>query len=112
MSTGFAPSALCQTVCPPLVLHVRGEHDVATVESLSLEFASAFDGGEPPIVIDLSGVTFMDTSTLHLLERARDYLAETNRSMVLRNPSRPAMRLLSLCDVISPMGFTVVQRNE
>ncbi|MGZ4518583.1 MAG: STAS domain-containing protein, partial [Mycobacteriaceae bacterium] len=52
------------------VIHVRGEIDMGTCERLR-------DAIEPhlapkqTIVLDLSGVQFMDTSSLHVLEQAR-----------------------------------------
>jgi anti-anti-sigma factor len=107
MSTGFAPSPLPSSVGLPRVVYIRGEHDRSTVEALSMEFATAFDDGESPVIVDLSEVTFMDTSTLQLLQRTRDYLAESNRSFVVRRPSRSARRLLSVCDAISPSGLTI-----
>ena len=108
MSTGFAPSAWPQVAgLPPLVVYIRGEHDCSTVEALSVVFAAALEDGKFPVVIDLSEVTFMDTSTVHLLQRTRDYLGERNRSLVLRRPSRSAARILSVCETIWSVGFVI-----
>ena len=47
------------------------------------------------IVLDLSGVRFMDSSVLHVLEQARGTLTADGGSLMLRNPSTAAHRLLS-----------------
>ena len=48
------------------------------------------------VVLDLSGVTFMDSSCLRVLEHARTTLTADGGSLILRNPSTAAHRLLSL----------------
>jgi len=91
----------------PVVVSVEGEHDCSTVERLSLQLAEAFADGQASAVVDLSEVTFMDVSVLRLLQRTRDHLAETNRSLIVANPSRPAWRLLHACEAISPLGLRI-----
>ena len=51
-------------------------------------------------VLDLSGVTFLDSSGLHALLRARAYLAREDRSLVLVCPAGPARRVLDLASVL------------
>jgi anti-sigma B factor antagonist len=76
---------------------VRGEHDAATQVQLStaLVEAAGLDGAD--IVVDLSGVTFMDASTIGTLVAARNRLRATARSLSVRAPSPPARRLLDVC---------------
>jgi anti-sigma B factor antagonist len=51
------------------------------------------------LVLDLSGVTFMDTTCLTLLEQAHATLAASGGSLILRNPSSWAHRLLTTAGV-------------
>jgi anti-sigma B factor antagonist len=51
-------------------------------------------------VLDLTEVTFLDSSGLHALLRARAYLAREDRSLVLVCPTGPARRVLDLASVL------------
>jgi anti-anti-sigma factor len=77
------------------VIHVRGEIDIATAERLR-DAIEPHMGPDQTIVLDLSQVDFMDSSVLHVLVQARGRLTEDGGSLVLRNPSRVAHRLLSI----------------
>ncbi len=76
------------------VIHVRGEIDIATCERLR-DAIEPHLGPKQTIVLDLSGVQFMDSSCLHILERARGTLTADGGSLILRNPSDAARRLLT-----------------
>jgi anti-sigma B factor antagonist len=76
------------------VIHVRGEIDMATCERLR-DALEPHLGPKQTIVLDLSGVQFMDSSCLHVLERARGTLTADGGSLILRNPSEAARRLLT-----------------
>ena len=77
------------------VIHVRGEIDMATAGRLR-DVIEPHLGPEQTIVLDLSEVDFMDSSALHVLVQARGRLTENGGSLVLRNPSRIAHRLLTV----------------
>jgi anti-anti-sigma factor len=51
-------------------------------------------------VLDLTELTFLDSSGLHALLRARAYLAREDRSLVLICPPGPARRVLDLASVL------------
>jgi anti-anti-sigma factor len=76
------------------VIHVRGEIDMATCERLR-DAIEPYLGPKQSIVLDLSGVQFMDSSCLHVLEKARGTLTADGGSLILRNPSEAARRLLT-----------------
>lgn len=78
-----------------VVAHVSGEIDIATCGRLRDAIAPHLAAGQR-VVLDLSGVAFMDTSCLRVLEDARTVLGADGGSLVLRNPSGAARRLLSL----------------
>jgi anti-anti-sigma factor len=53
-----------------LVAVVRGEVDVATAPELDRELEQATARGPGSLVVDLAGVTFLDSSGCHVLVRA------------------------------------------
>ena len=61
-------------------------------------------------VLDLSGLTFLDSSGLHALLRARAYLAREDRTLVLVCPRGPARRVLDLASVLDT--FVVYPSSE
>jgi anti-anti-sigma factor len=76
------------------VICVRGEIDIATCEQLR-DAIEPHLGPKQTIVLDLSGVQFMDSSSLHILEQARWTLTADGGSLILRNPSEAARVLLT-----------------
>lgn len=81
----------------PTVIWVRGEHDMATRVHLSVTIAQAARLVGSDLVVDLSGVSFMDVSTVGALVVARNRLARRGRRLRLRAPSPRASRVLTLC---------------
>jgi len=81
------------------VVRLAGEHDVATVFAISQALLKAIDTDDDQLVVDLSGVTFMNGSTIAVLTAARDDLTGQGRRLTLRSPSKCARRLLELCDL-------------
>jgi len=59
-----------------VVVAPRGELDMATVGALEQELKSVREAGHPAIVLDLRGLSFMDSSGLHLVVR---WAAEASR---------------------------------
>jgi anti-anti-sigma factor len=78
-------------------VYLNGEYDLTTVAALSQTMirALAVDGGD--LVVDLSGVQFMDAATIGVLIRVRQKLRFQSRSLTLRAPSTAAKRVLGLC---------------
>ena len=78
-----------------IVIHVSGEVDVAAVGRLR-DVLEPHMGPQQTIVLDLSGVEFMDSSSLRYVVQARGNLTADGGSLKLRNPSVAAHRLLTL----------------
>ncbi len=76
------------------VIHVTGEIDLATCERLR-DAIEPHLGPAQTIVMDLSGVAFMDSSCIDVLVQARGQLTSDGGSLVLRNPSNAARRVLT-----------------
>lgn len=76
------------------VAYVTGEVDMATCERLR-DAIEPHLGPKQRVVLDLSGVSFMDSSCLGVLLKARTTLTADGGSLILRNPSGAARLLLS-----------------
>lgn len=85
---------------PECVLSVAGELDVATSPALRRAFTDLLDGNElPDVVLDTSGLSFVDSSGLAvLLMGAREWQTH-GRRLVLRTPSPTLSRLIDLAGV-------------
>jgi anti-sigma B factor antagonist len=79
---------------------VTGELDLETAPQLGEEVEIAVWSSVGAFVLDLSGVSFLDSSGLHALLRARAYLAREDRPLVLVCPPGPARRVLDLASVL------------
>ena len=80
------------------VAHIRGEIDMDTCERLR-DSIEPYLGPRQTVILDLSEVTFMDSSMLNLLVHARGRLTKDGGSLMLRNPSRAAHRLLAIVEM-------------
>jgi anti-anti-sigma factor len=90
-----------------VVVWLDGEEDIATVAVLAERLARAVSSGDGDLIVDMSGVTFLSTATIHQLIRVRNILVDQNRNMSLRAPSPFARRLLDLCG----LQFTFARQN-
>ena len=80
-------------------LAVRGELDAATAEELDIALQEALLETEGAFVLDLCGLTFMDSAGVNELLRARSLLGREERSLVVRCPDGPARRVLDVVGV-------------
>lgn len=87
-------STAVEQVGDATVIRVRGEIDIASCERLR-DAIEPHLGPRQSIVLDLSEVEFMDSSSLGVLQQARGTLTADGGSLVLRNPSVAAQRLLT-----------------
>ena len=78
------------------VVWLRGEHDASTVDEPWGIIGGTIERDDADLVIDLSGVEFMGSATVRIIDRARDSLRPRSRSLTLRSPSRCAQRVLDL----------------
>jgi len=105
----LAPTLPRKSADPRRVVWVRGEQDIGTAAVLweRLEGAIAFDDAD--LALEMSGVTFLDASTIGVVVRACRHLRGRSRSLSVRSPSRCARRVLELCDLghlIAPVDRT------
>jgi anti-anti-sigma factor len=81
------------------VVWVQGEHDVATAANVSGSIAQAARLDDFDLVVDLSGITFMDASTIGAIVANHNRLLGRSHSLSVRAPSPLARRLLTTCDL-------------
>ena len=79
----------------PAGLHLRGEIDAHSVTVL-VRHLDPLPGSEGDVVIDLSGVGFVDSSGLRVLVEAHQRAEAGARRLVLSGSSRPVLRLLEI----------------
>ncbi len=87
------------------VVWLSGAHDLVTVSAVTAALASAVSQDHADVIVDLSGVTFIDAVTTEVLTRCKRLLQAHTRGLVLRAPS-PATRILlevhGLVDLVEP----------
>ena len=90
---------------------VSGEIDIAVADRF-LDTVLAQLPHEPVLVIDLSGVTFCDSSGIRTLVRLHDHQADAGRSMRLVNTSDVVRRVLEASGLSAFLGIDGPQRSS
>ncbi|WP_431912591.1 STAS domain-containing protein [Nonomuraea jabiensis] len=85
-------------ICGTLI-EVGGEVDAATVPQLSSYIEREHPDAGLPLVLDLSGVSFMDSSGLHLLIQQHHRQEEHGTGLHLAGPHQRVRRILELTGV-------------
>jgi anti-sigma B factor antagonist len=80
-------------------LVITGEIDIANAPTFLDELMAAAAEAHSPAVVDMSAVTFLDSSGLNALVNARRRLEDTDVSLVLLNPSPPCQRVLEITGI-------------
>jgi anti-sigma B factor antagonist len=76
---------------------VSGELDLATVASLRTRAQSVVEHSDGDVVLDMSGVTYMDSSGLSVVLEVRELLAQSERRLVIAEPSESVAAILTIC---------------
>lgn len=87
--TSQAPTAAVTIV-------LTGEIDASNAATITTQVAQALGGGARDIVVDLSGVTFFDSTGLGALIAARTACGDGGAALALRAPSPQVRRILDL----------------
>src|SRR5215204_4381650 len=85
------------------IVEPRGELDVATVETLR----AALDAIESPgrLVLDLRGLSFIDSTGLHLLVALHQRAQRDGFQLTLLAPAAPIDRAIELCGLDEVLPF-------
>jgi anti-sigma B factor antagonist len=82
-----------------LVIHC--EVDLAVADELGEAAEAAFvESGGRGVILDLSGVTFLDSTGLGALVGIRNSFVQRDASLVLLRPSEPVTRLLQITGLV------------
>jgi anti-sigma B factor antagonist len=80
---------------PPGVA-VHGEVDIGTAQDLEVTLDAAIRESEGAFIIDFSDASFVDSSGLHVLLRARSLLGREDRALAVICPPGPVRRVFEL----------------
>ena len=83
MSSGILIAEEIEAGAPGPILHVAGELDVATTPELRARLHRALTSGATGVVVDLSGVTFIDSTALAAIVAARAKIGPQGRLAVV-----------------------------
>jgi anti-sigma B factor antagonist len=78
---------------------VRGEIDLSSVEKLQGSLDRALAGRPETVVLDLSAVTFCDSSGARVVVRAHRRATEQGCHLVVVRPDGPAWRTFEICQL-------------
>jgi len=77
-------------------VHVAGEIDLASAPALERRVLEAIAGGARAVTLDMSEVSFMDSTGLRSVLTIREAALAAGGSLVLSRPSEPVRRLLDV----------------
>lgn len=86
-------------------LRLRGEIDLGTARLIDQALAEVLAAEPDRVVVDLAEVTFIDSSGLNALVRARNLVGEQRGTLVLAQVPPELRRLLEISGLLD--GFTV-----
>lgn len=81
------------------ILCVVGEIDMASAPELQRACLALVDGGAKRVVIDMSGVSFIDSTGLGVIVSLQKRLQSQGGEAVIRNPSSVLRRLIRLTNL-------------
>ncbi len=93
---GQRPSASILTTHEGNEVALKGEIDLATRGLIEGPLMEALEEGRGCFLIDLDGVTFMDTQGIHMLLRLRQRSLELGRAFIIRCERGPCRKVLGL----------------
>ena len=93
------------------VVTLRGEIDMSGVGDLRHAIAPFLAPGQT-VVMDLSEVTFADSTLLNVLAEARRELDSAGGALLVRNPSEVARRILTIGQLDDLVQREVDRQND
>jgi len=79
------------------IVQLAGELDIEGAPLSRRTLGRACAQGQHTIFLDLAGLTFMDSSGVHMIIEAHRHLAAEDRELVIVRAPRHVRRLLELC---------------
>ncbi len=84
-----------------MVMWLLGEHDISTAPGLWADLVAAMAVDDADLVLDLSGLGFLDAAIVGLFVRAQETLRAQSRTLTLRAPTTFARQIFGLCGISS-----------
>lgn len=78
------------------VISVAGEVDAASADVLRAAITDVIDGGQSTVAVDMSDVSFIDSSGLRVLIAGYKAAAGAGGALTVQAPSDPVTRLLEI----------------
>ena len=97
LRTGF--NALAVSGDRNVVVHLQGELDMSTVDHLRQVLDGAMTNDVDTLVLDLTHLTFIDSTGIGVLVSASRRAQRHGRSFVVRHPGRAVLKTLRLTGV-------------
>jgi anti-sigma B factor antagonist len=94
-----------------VVAAVRGELDMLTAPVLDAELEAATGRQPATLVVDMSGVTFLDSSGCHTLVRARQRADGANITLELVGLNGSCKRVLEIAGLTELFNLSPVRRD-
>jgi anti-sigma B factor antagonist len=94
------------------VVAVTGDVDLATIGDLRRSLRGVIDQALGDVVLDLSNVTYMDSSGLSVVLETRDVLQRNGRALIVANPSAQVATILKLCGLTDHLETRVGDASE
>ncbi len=85
------------------VLSVTGELDIATAPRMLSALNEALADVAVPLIVDLSGVVFMDSTGLALLINARRRVRRRGQGFAIVCPGGPISRVFEIADMVESL---------
>lgn len=87
-------SLLAVTATPGPVVVLSGQADATQIESLVTALYGHLPDGAAGLVVDISGLSFIDSAALHVLAELALRLRSRGGRLTLRHPQKPVADLL------------------
>jgi anti-anti-sigma factor len=88
-----------------VIVRLSGEVDLSVEENLGAMFEEALASAPPSVVVDLSGVEFLDCSGVRALVRAHRAALQRNCVLTVRDPRPLVERVLRIVRVADVLGL-------
>lgn len=96
-----------QTTASGSLIKVTGEVDVSCADTLRSALAAALEDGAPQITVDLSEVSYIDSTGIGVLVGAAHKAAEQNGMLSVAHPQKNVARVLALLGVDSELNVVL-----
>lgn len=94
--TGGDFAVICEETSEHLMLQISGELDLATAPALEQQLETVWASDAPALVLDLEGLTFIDSTGLSLILHAQRRALAEEKGFSLRRLPRQAQRVFEL----------------